>query len=237
VPETRLQTAYRRRLDQLRTRTLALVTAADSSSTTDFVARVVPLVLAAQESTVSAADAYMSMEAGLATGTSTEPWALDPAELIGVRARRGDFLEDVYGRNHQSIASSFAERMAREVNTDITLADRAAAYVHTEGDTRISGYRRVLSAGKKNCGLCVVASDRLYHKSDLRPIHAHCGCTTQAIYDGAVEGWAKPSPALIRDIYERAGSTSSHSLTRIRARDLPEVKVIDSDLGPTLVAA
>jgi hypothetical protein len=237
VPETRLQTAYQRRLDLLRTRTLALVTAADTASTTEFVARVVPLVLTAQEATVAAADAYMSAEAGLATSTSTEPWGLDPAQLIGVRARRGDFLEDVYGRNHRSTASSFAERMAREVNTDITLADRAATYVHTEGDTRISGYRRVLSAGKKNCGLCVVASDRLYHKSDLRPIHAHCGCTTQAIYDGTAEGWAKPSKALIRDLYQQAGSTNARSLTRIRSKDLPEVKVIDSDLGPTLVAA
>lgn len=237
MAETRLQAAYRRRLDLLRTRTLNLVTAADTRSTTSFIERVVPLVLAAQEATVAAADAYMSAEAGLATASSTEPWGLNPSMLIGVRARRGDFLEDVYARNHRADVSSFAERMAREVNTDITLADRATTYVHTEADTRISGHRRVLSAGKKNCPLCVVASDRLYHKSDLRPIHAHCGCTTQAIYNGTAEGWAKPSPAQIRDLYEKAGSTSAHSLTRIRVKDLPEVKVIDSDLGPTLVAA
>lgn len=237
MAETRLQSAYQRRLTTLRARTLALVIAGDTTSTTEFVDRVVPLVLASQEATVAAADAYMSAEAGLATGTSTEPWGLDPAQLIGVKARRGDFLEDVYGRNHRSTASTFAERMAREVNTDITLADRAATYVHTEGDTRISGYRRVLSAGKKNCGLCVVASDRLYSKSDLRPIHQHCGCTTQAIYDGTAKGWAKPDKALIRELYGKAGSASSHSLTRIRAKDLPDVKVVDSDLGPTLVAA
>jgi hypothetical protein len=237
LAETRLQSAYRQRLERIRTRTLRLVTSADTPNTTAFVQRVVPLVLASQEATVAAADAYLSAEAGLATGSSTEPWALDPSKLIGVKARRGDFLEDVYGRNHRADASSFAERMAREVNTDITLADRGATYVHTEGDSRISGYRRVLSTGKKNCPLCVVASDRLYHKSDLRPIHEHCGCTTQPIYNGNAKGWTKPSKALINDLYERAGSTSAHSLTRIRVRDLPEVRIVDSDLGPTLIAA
>lgn len=237
MAETLLQRRYRARLQGIRTAALARVLAADTSSTRTFVDTVVPIVLAAQSVTVTEADAYLSAEAGMATGSSTRPWGLDPAQLIGVKARRGDFLEDVYGRNHRSDMSTFAERMAREVNTDITLADRVATYVHTEGDTRISGYRRVLSAGKKNCGLCVVASDRLYHKSDLRPIHAHCGCTTQAIYNGTAGGWTKPSPATIRDLYRRAGSTSGSSLSRIRVDGYPEAKVIDSDLGPTLVAA
>jgi hypothetical protein len=237
LAETRLQSAYRRRLDRIRTGTLTRVLAAGSSSTSEFITTVVPLVLASQEATVSATDAYMSAEAGLATGTSTEPWGLDPAQLIGVKARRGDFLEDVYGRNHRSTASTFVERMTREVNTDITLADRAATYVHTEGDTRISGHRRVLSTARKNCGLCIVASDRIYHKADLRPIHRTCGCTTQAIYDGTAKGWVKPSPQLLNVLYERAGGTSAHSLTRIRAKDFPEVKIVDSDLGPTLVPA
>lgn len=236
MAETALQRRYRLRLQGLRTATLARVLAADVAATSAFVEAVVPIVLAAQTATVAELDAYLSAEAGMATGTSTRPWGLDARQLIGVRARRGDWLEDVYGRNHRADASTFEQRMAREVNTDVTLADRAATYVHTEGDTRVSGYRRVLSPGK-NCGLCVVASDRLYRKSDLRPIHAHCGCTTQAIYNGSAEGWTRPSSAQLRDLYEQAGSTSASSLSRIRVENLPEVRVIDSDLGPTLVAA
>lgn len=237
MPETALQRTYRRRLTQIRTRTLNLVTAADTSSAEAFVARVVPLILAAQEATVAQADAYLSMEAGLATSTSTEPWGLEASKLIGVAARRGDFLEDVYGRNHRARQSSFIERMAREVNTDITLADRAASFVHTDGDSRITGYRRTLSAGK-NCALCAVAATRRYHSGDLSPIHSHCRCGVQPLY-APVEAWTKPNKPQLDALYQRAGGTDYQSLRRLSVpeSDLPDVAVVDSRLGPTLVAA
>lgn len=211
--------------------------AADQVSTDGFVARVVPLVLGAQRVAVTQTDAYMSTEAGLATGTSTEPWGLDASALIGAHARHGDFLEDVYGRNHRSDASTFTERMAREVNTDITLADRAATFVHTEGDSRITGYRRTLSAGK-NCALCVAAATRTYHKGDLQPIHAHCACGTQPIYGPATE-WTKPTNDLLRSLYQRAGGNDPAAPSRLSvdAAELEGVDVVFTTLGPTLVAA
>jgi hypothetical protein len=219
----------------VRSGTLARVLAADTPSTAAFVDRVVPLVLASQEVTVAQADAYLSMEAGLATGTSTEPWGLEAAAIIGVRARRGDFLEDVYARNHRASEATFQERMTRLVNTDITLAERGATYVHTAGDERITGYRRVLSAGK-NCALCVVAASQRYGKGDLRPIHQSCGCTTQAVY-GDGTGYRRPSRAQLTQLYQQAGGTDAASLRRITAPDLPAVEIVDSDLGPTLIAA
>jgi hypothetical protein len=208
------------------------VVASDRASTDKFVATVVPLVLGAQRVAVTQTDAYMSAEAGLATGTSTEPWGLDASALIGAHARRGDFLEDVYGRNHRAAASTFVERMAREVNTDITLADRSASFVHTEGDSRITGYRRTLSAGK-NCALCVSAASRTYHKGDLRPIHAHCACGTQSIY-GPSAGWKKPTNDMLRSLYQRAGGNDYGSLLSV---DLDGAAVVATNLGPTLVAA
>lgn len=237
MPETALHRRYVTRLNGVRTSTLARVIAADTSSTTAFVDRVVPLVLAAQEVTVASADAYLSTEAGMATGSSTEPWGLNPAALIGHRARRGEFLEDVYARNHRSAESTFVERMAREVNTDITLAERAGTYVHTDGDPRITGYRRVLSASK-NCGLCVAAATQRYGKGDLRPIHHACKCTTQPTY-GDAGGFRKPSRSQLSELYERAGGTGARQLSRIRAdnADLPTVEIVESTLGPTLVAA
>lgn len=211
--------------------------ASDSADTDQFVATVVPLVLGAQRVAVTQTDAYMSAEAGLATGSSTEPWVLDASALIGVHARRGDFLEAVYGRNHKVDAGTFAERMAREVNTDITLADRAATFVHTEGDERITGYRRTLSAGK-NCALCVAAATRIYHKADLQPIHSHCACGTQPIY-GRVPEWTKPTNDLLRSLYARAGGNDYGSLRRLSVdlAELDGVDVVLTDLGPTLVAA
>lgn len=237
MPETRLQRAHRQRLQRLRDRTLAAVIAADTANTTSFVERVVPVVLAAQEATVAATDAYLSTEAGLATSSSTAPWGLDARMLVGVAARRGDFLEDVYGRNHRADQSTFGQRMTREVNTDITLADRAATYVHTEGDTRITGYRRVLSSGK-NCGLCVAAATRRYTKADLSPIHSHCRCGSQPIYT-PVSDWQKPNKAQLNELYARAGGSDYSSLRRIQVADsdLPDVAVVGSTLGPTLVRA
>jgi hypothetical protein len=48
----------------------------------------------------------------------------------------------------------------------------------------IRGYRRVihpeLSKGG-TCGLCVAASDRIYHVSELRAVHGRCECTTLPI--------------------------------------------------------
>lgn len=237
MADTRLQRSHRTRLDRIRSRTLAAVVAADTSSTAGFVSAVVPIVLASQRATVAEADAYMSLEAGLATGTSTAPWGLTADALIGAAARRGDFLEDVYGRNHRARQSSFAERMAREVNTDITLANRAATFVHTEGDDRITGYRRTLGAGK-NCGLCVAAATQRYRKADLAPIHSHCRCGSSPIY-GPVESWQKPNKAQLNELYQRAGGTDYESLRRIQVADsdLPDVLVVESKLGPTLVAA
>jgi len=237
VPDTALQRAYKARLARIRNGTAARVVAADVAATDQFVAKVVPIVLAAQESTVRETDAYLSMEAGLATRTSTQPWGLDAGALIGVRARRGDYLEDVYGRNHRAEQGTFAGRMLREVNTDVTLAQRAASFVHTAGDTRITGYRRTLGSGK-NCALCVAAATRTYHKGDLSPIHSHCGCGVSPQY-GEVPAWTKPTNDLLRSLYKRAGGNDYGSLRRIvvEGSELANVDVVITDLGPTLIAA
>lgn len=236
---TRLHLSYRLRLDRIRQNTLAAVTALDGPD------QAVPLVLEAQRQAVVLADTYMSLEAGLATGSSTAPWGIDPERLIGKAARRGAFLEDVYERNWAVDVGTFAQRMAREVNTDITLADRAASYVHTEGDSRIVGHRRTLGAGP-NCALCVVASTQRYGKGDLRPIHYGCGCSTRPIY-GDAAGWQRPNKAQLNALYTQAGGTDFRSLRRLPVNDedlpagvarraLPTVEVIDTDLGPTLQA-
>lgn len=240
---TRLHLAYRARLARLRTAAVARVLAADDP---DAAAR---LVLAVQRQVVADTDAYMSLEAGLATGSSTDPWGLNPEPLIGVAARRGRPLEDVYGANWVATAGTFASRITREVNTDISLADRGAGFVHAEGDDRIVGTRRVLGAGP-NCGLCVAASTRPYFKRELRPIHQHCGCTTQPLYSlKEPEGWAKPTNDALNKLYDRAGGTDKKSLGRIvvdnadlppgvKAGSLPPAEIVDTpELGPTLVAA
>lgn len=236
--ETALHRAYRLRFKRISDRAARLVVAADTSSTSEFVSNAVPIVLDAQRQVVREADVYLSTEAGLATGTSTEPWGLDPDPLIGASARHGDYLEDVYGRNHRAASGSFTERMAREVTTDMVLADRNATFVHTAADDRVLHHRRTLTPGAKHCGLCVVAATRIYYKKDLRPIHLHCSCGTQPVYGEAKE-WNKPTNDMLRDLYAQAGSTDANRLSRIRVDtpDLPDVDIVTTSLGPTLVAA
>jgi hypothetical protein len=244
VPDvTRLHLAYRDRLARLRRIAVArALQAADPEAA-------VPIVLDAQRQTVLTADAYYSLEAGLATGTDTQPWGIDPEPLIGRAARRGRALEDVYGANWVAQAGTFVSRITREVNTDVSLADRSAAFVHSEGDSRIVGTRRVLGTGP-NCGLCVAAATRAYRSWELRPIHQHCGCTTQAIYSlKDPESWTKPTNDALNQLYARVGGTDARSLGRIVVDDtdlppgvkpgvLHPVEIVDTpELGPTLVAA
>lgn len=242
MPEvTRLHRAYRQRLARLREAALVAVTRADEP------ADAAQVVLAAQREVVALTDGYLSLEAGLSTGSDTEPWGIDPESLIGRSARRGVFLEEVYARNWAVPIGSFAGRMAREVRTDISLADRAATFVHTEGDSRIVGTRRVLGSGP-NCALCVVAASQRYGKAELRPIHRGCGCSTAPVY-GDAAGWKKPGKAALNDLYLRAGGTDFRSLRRLQVNeaDLPPgvnpaelgpVGVVDApELGPSLVSS
>jgi hypothetical protein len=238
---TRLHLAYRARLDALRKRTVAAVLASGGPEDA------VPLVLNGQRSAVATTDAYLSLEAGLATRSDTTPWGIDPEPLIGRAGRRGAYLEDVYERNWPETVGTLTSRIGREVNTDLTLAERAATYVHTQGDSRIIGYRRVLGSGP-NCALCVAAATQRYSKADLRPIHRTCGCTTQSVY-GDASGWRKPDKAALNELYRQAGGSSTGALRRLQVNDAdvpPGIDlaalrsvdvVVDPELGPALALA
>lgn len=126
------------------------------------------------------------------------------------------------------------DRVAAVADMDMQLADRAqAATVLQDNAERhdIRGYRRVihpeLSKGG-TCGLCIAASDRVYHLDTLRPLHARCECTTLPIV-----GVQDPGSGLnnldLGTLYEHAGSTSGKALKQTRYR-------VDEhgELGPVL---
>lgn len=127
------------------------------------------------------------------------------------------------------------QRVADVADLDIQLADRAqsAATLADNADKRdITGYRRVvhpeLSKGG-TCGLCIAASDRIYHVKDLRAVHARCECTTLPIV-----GEQDPGNGLnnldLGTLYGHAGgSTAAADLKRTRYK-------IDQhgELGPVL---
>lgn len=121
-----------------------------------------------------------------------------------------------------------AQTMAR---MDLALARREASRQRIEASPHARGYRRIIHpelAKHGSCGLCVVASDRVYKKSDLLPLHDGCNCTTLPILGDDDPGLRLNTEDLGR-FYEAAGSTAREDLQRTR------VTVNEhGELGPVL---
>ena len=78
-------------------------------------------------------------------------------------------------------------------------------------------YRRVIHPELSHtgtCGLCVVASDRTYHISDLNPMHDHCHCTVMPILNGNDPGLSLNRNDLDA-IYSRAGGNKAWQLSKV----------------------
>lgn len=122
------------------------------------------------------------------------------------------------------------ERAAQLVETDIMLAARQTQ-IDAMDELGITTYRRVLRPELSDsgpCGLCVVASDRVYSISDLLPIHGRCKCETVPIV-GDVDPGKSINREDLKRLYDAAGSTSRKDLKRVR------VQVNEhGELGPVL---
>ncbi len=132
-------------------------------------------------------------------------------------------------------AVSQAVTRAEVVTSEGThLARREASRQVLAAADKVTGYRRVihpeLSAGG-TCGLCIAASDRIYHKSQLLPVHARCKCQTMPIVGEADPGRSLNQGDLSR-LYSEAGGTAGAKLKRTRYR-----VVEHSELGPQLLGA
>ena len=135
----------------------------------------------------------------------------------------------------QRAQQDMEERMERMVNDDIAMAKRDAhrdALANTPA--RVTGYRRVvhpeLAETGVSCGLCIVASTRIYKKSDLMPIHNLCNCEPVEIVDGLDPGDQINAEDNLFDLYSEAGNTSDG-----RALKEQGYTVFDHpELGPVL---
>lgn len=124
------------------------------------------------------------------------------------------------------------------VGTNNRLAAREAwaqALERLGPDAGITGYRRIVHpelARTGTCGLCLVASDNVYKRAALMPLHARCNCTVMPII-GARGGAGDPGNSLNRmstqGVIDAAGSSHGFDLKKIR------VAVNDhGEYGPTL---
>lgn len=112
---------------------------------------------------------------------------------VDVYMRNGVTPLDVYARPaeeyryFQSTGMSERESLAKAIERVSVIADMDLSLARRDENMRvfhntpeITGYRRIihpeLSQDGTSCGLCVVASQRVYNKRELLPIHDMCNC-------------------------------------------------------------
>ncbi len=159
--------------------------------------------------------------------------------------------EEVYGRIPDSIrfatvAKGKSEEQARieglrramaVADTDVALAERAQVqrFLTERKPKGVVGYRRILhpelGSGAPPCGLCVVASDRLYHIEDLMPLHARCRCSVSVATADSDPGQSLNQEDL-RAIYEASGGNTRNQLKTVRVEYAEH-----GELGPVIVNA
>ena len=204
-------------------------------------AQVATRLTAGQLGTAQLTDAYLARTTSYVMGRvvtgSGVPLVMGQTLRAGVKDH-----EEVYGRvaaeyryqrylgRTDSEALTNAMVRAREmVGTDLGLAHQrqASRFVKSRGVTR---YRRVIRS-EKSCGLCAAASDRIYWRGDLLPIHSRCRCGVIAVTANTDPG-SQINDEILGEMYDAAGSTKGADLKRVR------VEVVENgELGPQLRVA
>jgi hypothetical protein len=213
------------------------LTAADRNAADEWVRLVVPIVLGAQIHAVTLSDAYLSAYLSDVLDRPIAPLGLNPAPLIGVAARRGAPLEQVYSRPLGQVAKAVglgvtlndalrAEqwRVASAASTDVQLSARAARVQWAEESPHHIRWQRV--TGGSTCALCASAAGKTYASGDLMPLHAGCNCTTEPVVDGD-EPRSRPDPEIDDSPELAQAAADGESVARV---------VHDPELGPLLEA-
>lgn len=113
----------------------------------------------------------------------------DPADAYGRIADQYRREQIANGATHQEALTKALRRAEQVVDTDISLAVREQE-AHTAKKLGVKLYRRVLhpelAASGLSCGLCIVASDRVYSVARFkREIHLRCHCEMIPIENGS----------------------------------------------------
>lgn len=210
--------------EQLRNQLIAAVTAlygagiaadmvADPVALVQFLARLVPLSLAAQAQMVRSTTINLHRQLPL-----DKPIAIKPTDLIGAKLR-GKPIEQVYARAVYDVeerldaGDTFEEavnfglhRVTQNAVTDLQLASTHAAAAYTEQlqeRVRVKvGLKRQLSNRPDHCALCILATTQLYHAGKLMPIHPGCGCEPVVVFEDEIEQFNSEMDQRYLDIHD-----------------------------------
>lgn len=213
----------------------------DTAAITAAAEQIVAHVEAAQRQAAALTDAYLARTASQITGRTTQPvGAVDVTALRAGVTHPGAYgrLADHYrylistGVAGTEARAQTLQRAEAVATTDVDLAMRA----QTAKFTRVHhlSYRRVIHpelSEHGTCGLCVAASDRIYYRGDLMPIHARCKCEPLPIA-GSKDPGQEINAADLKRLYETAGGTAGDKLKRVRVQVRHH-----GELGPILTDA
>jgi hypothetical protein len=197
-------------------------------------------VAGASEEAAAASNTNTLLAAGLAaqylavTSSLIAGQALPAPTLLLPPLRNGVDMEQVFARPAKLFRrlrakgvdpqTAFARAMAlasQITDTNVTLAQREA-YQQTlkrlERVAGVTGYRRIVHpelARTGSCGLCIVASDQVYHSSQLLPIHGNCNCTVLPVM-GILDPGSSLNNTTLTDFYAAAGGNLSEQLKGVR---------------------
>lgn len=204
----------------------------------ELAAQVAAKVLTGQTGIGNLTDAYLSRVTTLVAERTISPAGASPDLGRSLRLGQAD-LGEVYvrlgadfrwrrsqGVDEAAARSATTTRATVMADTDMGLAFRRQV-VDFNQRRGVLRFRRVIRS-EGPCGLCLAASDRLYSRGDLMPIHGRCRCGVMPVTMAS-----DPGSTLTNDdlpaLYEAAGGTSGEKLKQVRV-------VQHGELGPVLVA-
>ncbi|HIW98916.1 MAG TPA: hypothetical protein H9871_02105 [Candidatus Nesterenkonia stercoripullorum] len=138
------------------------------------------------------------------------------------------------GEPEQVALGSVFRRLEQMVTDDLAMGmrEQSRRFIMANGRTT-RGFRRVIRpemSTSGTCGLCMVASDNVYGRADLLPIHNRCRCIVSPITKDHDPG--DLNKVDLEAIYAAAGSTQAKDLINVRVRDVEH-----GELGPRIVPA
>jgi hypothetical protein len=167
-----------------------------------------------------------------------EPRGVDP-EIVAARPLAVYRRARIEGLDELEAYSRAQLRADLIADGDVSLGMREGARQGIEKSTVITGYRRVIRpelSASGTCGLCAVASDRLYSKSELLPVHGRCKFDVLPVIGERFDPGRALNDADLKALYAAAGdpnkgtsSTDGSDLKRVRV-----TVVAHSELGPQL---
>lgn len=230
----------------------------DTAAITAWATALADHIEAYQRAIAKTTDAYLARVLSLMTGSKVRPIGpVDVATLragithAGAYGRAADayrYQQAQWDQIARSLAAgdevpapdltdpiqAAVTRVAAVADMDAQLAARGQSQANMDAGEQqgiVTGYRRVIHPERSKggtCGLCIAASDRLYHARTLLPIHARCECTTLPVIDANDPGSTLNAGDLGR-LYDDAGGTAAELLKQTRYQ-------IDEhgELGPVL---